>query len=39
MMKTLPIVKKRKAPQKRGNTRNVMEGPVSKKTNEDKWST
>jgi hypothetical protein len=27
MMKTLPIVKKRKAPQKRGNTRNEMEGP------------
>jgi len=37
MMKTLPIVKKKaKHPKKKGgNTRNIMEGPMSKKTNED----
>jgi hypothetical protein len=36
MIKTLPIIKKTKEPKKRGNTRNKMEGPMSKKTNEAK---
>jgi hypothetical protein len=35
-MKTLPIIEKAKAPKKRGNTRNKMEGTLSKKTNEEK---
>jgi hypothetical protein len=31
---TLPIINKPKHPQKRGNTSNKMEGPMSKKTKE-----
>jgi hypothetical protein len=31
---TLPIIHKPKHPQKRGNTKNKMEGPTSKKTKE-----
>ncbi len=32
---TLPTINKTKAPKKRGNTRNKMEGPTSKKTKEE----